>query len=239
MKVHSGARSRGRLKRILLFSLLPIALGAVGACATDEIAKGTDHIIELDQAGTLAGQVDLEDVTLVYPEDTSELLASIRSAPTLSDKRNVISDYLKVQDRIDCILDKIETAATDDVAVSCDGKALVVTDDEHGLVGVHSLWEELQTLESQRAGREFLAAYLQQWNGIRRVDRVVDSLGQMKRTRGIPLFGRLVNTIHQFPIMFEGEELVPTGDTSSLLGDFRALSTEEAQRSLAEDYLSQ
>ncbi|MBI2855550.1 MAG: hypothetical protein HYX93_01735 [Chloroflexi bacterium] len=238
LKLRSAPLYRRSLKRTLLLGLLLVALSAAGACATDEIKKDADYILGLEQAGKLVGQVDLEDETLVYPEDTPELLASIRSAPTLADKKDVISDYLKIQNRTDCILKKIEGSAKDDVEISCEGKVLVETKDEYGLMGVHSLWKEIQPRESERAKREYLATYLHQWADIRRVDHVVESLGQMKRTRSIPLFGKLVNTIHRFPIMFEGDELVPTSDISSLLDQFRSLSTEDARRDLAERYLN-
>ena len=59
----------------------------------------------------------------------------------------------------------------------------------------------------------------------------------MQRTNALPLFGSLVKAIHRFPILYEGEELVPREDITDLLDAFRASSTDEAQRATVLEYL--
>ena len=54
----------------------------------------------------------------------------------------------------------------------------------------------------------------------------MESLGQIQSSNSIPLFGSLLKSIHRFPILYEGDELVPYSDVPSLLEQYRARDTE-------------
>ena len=60
----------------------------------------------------------------------------------------------------------------------------------------------------------------------------------MKRTKGIPVFGALVSAIHNFPIMYEGEILVPEEDIADLIDEYHSHDAEEARRQTVLDYLN-
>ena len=61
----------------------------------------------------------------------------------------------------------------------------------------------------------------------------------MKRTKDIPGFGTLVSAIHNFPIMYEGDILVPVEDISALIDEYHSHDAEEARRRTVSDYLNQ
>ena len=84
--------------------------------------------------------------------------------------------------------------------------------------------------------RKVLHDYLEIWSTVKKVDRVKESLEQIQRSRGIPLFGGIVESIHKFPILFEGNEMVPAGDIDGLLSQFGD-TPEDQQRALVENYL--
>ena len=69
------------------------------------------------------------------------------------------------------------------------------------------------------------------------MSRVEESLAQMKRSNAIPLFGILLKSIHRFPILYEGDELVPRKDIAILLDQHRVLDTDDAKRALVTEYL--
>ena len=108
---------------------------------------------------------------------------------------------------------------------------------DHGLLSTPEMLEEVSIREGELARRDYLAGYLRFWDEIQRIDRVEESLGQIKRTKAIPLFGALVNTIHRFPILYEGDELVPKKDVSGLLDKYSVLNTDEARRAMVMEYL--
>ena len=226
------------LKRWLLLGLLVIALGVAGGCVSDEIADNADFILEeLSKTSAPAGSIELEGETLVYAADLPDLVSSIRSVQLESDKKELVKDYLTQRERIDCILDDVEEAAQDDTTIRCQGKVLVEKKGEHGLLGISEMLEEVNTREGEVTQRDYLAGYLLFWDEIQRIDRVEESLAQIKRTKSIPLFGPLVNAIHRFPILYEGDELVPRKDISGLLDQYRALNTDEARRAMVMEYL--
>ena len=230
---------RKPLQRWPLIALLVVATAMVGACVGAEFQEETDSILErLGQASAPTGSIELDGEVLVYAPDLPDLAIDVRAVADEEGKREVVEEYLTMQERIDCILEDIEQAADDDTDLNCQGKNLVKKQGKHGLLGVSELLEEVTSRASEPATREYLAGYLRYWDEVQRIDRVEDSLSQMKRTRAIPLFGRVVNTIHRFPIMYEGDILVPKKDLSMLQDEFRSLSTEDARRDLVEEYLN-
>ena len=227
------------LKRWSLLGLLVVALGIAGGCVSDEIANNADFVLEeLNKTSAPAGSIkNLDGEMLIYAADLPDLVSGIRSVQLDSDKKDLVKDYLTLQERIDCILDDVGESAADDTTIRCQGKVLVEKKGEHGLLGISEMLEEVNGREGEVAKRDYLAGYLDNWDGIQRINRVEESLGQIKRTKSIPLFGTLVNAIHRFPILYEGDELVPRKDVSGLLDKYRALNTEEARRAMVMEYL--
>ena len=168
---------------------------------------------------------------MVYAPDAAGLDADMAAAGTESDKRSVAKDYLKLQSRITCILEKVEDAVEDNKEINCDGRAMVVKKN------LSEVGDGIDSSEGDAAKRAYLTDYIDAWNEEQRVDRVVEGLSQMKRTKAIPLFGRLVSSIHNFPIAYEGEVLVPKKDLSDLLDEFSSLNTKDARRELVDGYL--
>jgi hypothetical protein len=230
------------LKRFLrvwsLIGLSVIALGIAGGCVSDEVGDQATFVLEeLDKSLEPAGSIELEGKVLVYPADLPDLVSRVRSVDLESDRKELVKDYLTLQKQIGCILDDVEEAVENGTTVRCQGKVLVEEVGEHGLLGITEILEEIKNRDGEPAKREYLAGYLRAWDGIQRIDRVEESLAQMKRTNSIPLFGVLVKTIHRFPILYEGDELVPKKDVPDLLDQFRARDTDEARRALVRDYL--
>ena len=227
------------LKRWSLLGLLVIALGIAGGCVSDEIADNADLVLEeLSNTSAPAGAIKNPDgETLVYAVDLPDLVVNIRSVQLDKDKKDVVKDYLTLQERIDCILDDVEESAENDTTIRCQGKVLVEEEGEDGLLGVSDILEVLNGIDGELAKRDYLDGYLDFWDEIQRINRVEDSLGQMKRTKSIPLFGTLVNAIHRFPILYEGDELVPRRDVPDLLIKYGALNTDDARRMMVMEYL--
>ena len=226
------------LKRWSLLGLLVIALGIAGGCVADEIADNADFVLEeLSKTSAPAGSIKLEGDTLVYAADLPYLVSSIRSVQLESDQKDLVKEYLTLQERIDCILDDVEEAADNNTTIRCLGKILVEKKADHGLLSTPEMLEEVSIREGELARRDYLAGYLRFWDEIQRINRVHESLGQIKRTNSIPLFGSLVNAIHRFPILYEGDELVPRKDIPDLLDKFRALNTDDARRAMVKEYL--
>ena len=226
------------LKRWSLLGLLVIALGIAGGCVADDIADNADFILEdLSKTSAPAGSIKFEGETLVYAADLPDLVNSIRSVQLDADKKDVVKDYLTQQERIDCILDDVEEAAADNTTVRCQGKILIEKKGKHGLLGISAMLEQVSSREGQIAKRDYLAGYLDFWDEIQRINRVEASLGQIKRTKSIPLFGTLVNSIHRFPILYEGNELVPRKDVPGLLDKYSVLNTDDARRAMVMEYL--
>ncbi|MBI4282035.1 MAG: hypothetical protein HY672_00910 [Chloroflexi bacterium] len=226
------------LKRGALLGLLVVALWAAGGCASDETTKNANYVLgEMEKASTPAGPIELEGKTLVHAADLPDLVSKVNSVSQESDKIIVVRKYLIFQDRIDCILDGVEDAALNDKTIKCEGKVLVEKKGEQGLLGVSEMLEAVNTRENELAKREYLTDYLDRWDELQQIKHVEESLAQMKRTNAIPVFGPMVRAIHRFPIMYEGEELVPKKDVSDLLDQFRALNTDEARRALVAQYL--
>ena len=229
---------KGLLRRWSYMGLLVVALGVSAGCVTDEIAENADLILEeLDGSSAPAGSIELEGETLVYQGDLPDLTGRVRSVSRIEDKKDLVMDYLTLQERIDCILDGVEEAVENGTTIQCQGKVLVWEMGEGGLMGVSELLEEIGAREGAPARRDYLTAYLAFWDEVQRIERVVESLGQMQRSNAIPLFGSLVKAIHRFPILYEGDELVPTEDIPALLDQYRVRDTDEARRDLVMEYL--
>lgn len=227
------------LKRWSFLGLSVIALGFSGGCVADEIANNADYVVqELSGDSAPAGSIDdLEGKTLVYAADLPDLFNDIRSVELEPDKKDLVKEYLTLQERISCIVDDMEEASQNDMAIRCQGKVLVEKEGKHGLLGVSEILEEVNSREGEVAKRDYLDGYLLFWIQIQRIDRVEESLGQIKRTKSIPLFGKLVNAIHTFPILYEGDELVPNEDIPGLLDKYNTLDTDEARRTMVTEYL--
>ena len=218
------------VKRWSWAGLLVIALATAGACSLEEFKGETDFILE--QAGTQAGAIEFEGEVLVYAEDVPGLFVEISSVDTLSERRDVVAAYLTRQERVDCILEDIEQAVEDEQKISCKGDVLVEEEDVPGLQ------DEISARGSEPAQRAFLGSHVYQWGETKRVDVLLDSLSQKENVKGIPLLGTVLDSIHRFPIMHEGEVLASREDVSRLLAQFSVLSTEKAKRDLVEDFLN-
>jgi hypothetical protein len=226
------------LRRWWFVGLLIVALGVTGGCVTDEIASNADFILqEVDNSSAPAGAIELEGETLVHAVDMPDLVSKVLSVSLEADKKDVVMDYLILQERIDCILDKVEEAVASVTTVQCNGKVMVDKIGEHGLLGVSQLVEAFDARPSEMDKRDYLVGYLSFWDEIQRVSRVEESLAQMKRSNAIPLFGILLKSIHRFPILYEGDELVPRKDIAILLDQHRVLDTDDAKRALVTEYL--
>ena len=218
--------------------LLVAALASGAGCVTDEIAVNAELVLdELDASSAPSGPIESEGEILVYSDDLPDLVSGVRSVNPRESKLEIVRDYLTLQERIDCILDNVEQAAQDDTTIQCQGKVLVWEEGEHGLLGVDQIMEEVEARDGGPPQRAYLADYLAFWDEVQRIERVVESLGQMQRSNSIPLFGALLKSIHRFPILYEGDELVPYSDVPGLLEQYRARDTDDARRAMVMEYL--
>ena len=226
------------LRAWTLPALLVFALTAGTGCVTDDIAVNAELVLDEMQASSApSGPIESEGMTLVYSDDLPDLVSSVRSVDPREDKLEMVRDYLTLQERIDCILEDVEKAAEDKTTIQCQGKVLIWEKGEHGLLGVSQILEEVKARDGGPPQRAYLADYLIFWDEVQRVERVVESLGQMQRSNSIPLFGALLKSIHRFPILYEGDELVPYSDVPGLLEQYRARDTDEARRDMVIEYL--
>jgi hypothetical protein len=214
------------LRRWFLIGLLVLALGISTGCVTNEIASNADIVLaKIDGDVAPTGPIEFEGKTLVYSTDIANLVATVQST------------NLDLREKIDCMLDDLEAAAKDDTTVQCHGTILVAKEGKHGLLSFDEITKEINSIDGELAKREYLIGYLITWDRITRINRVETSLAQIKRSNAIPVFGALIKTIHRFPILYEGYELVPKDDIPNILDQYSALDTEEARRTLVTDYL--
>jgi hypothetical protein len=226
------------LRRWFLIGLLVLALGISTGCVTNEIASNADIVLaKIDGDVAPTGPIEFEGKTLVYSTDIANLVATVQSTNLEIDKKNLVMDYLDLREKIDCMLDDLEAAAKDDTTVQCHGTILVAKEGKHGLLSFDEITKEINSIDGELAKREYLIGYLITWDRITRINRVETSLAQIKRSNAIPVFGALIKTIHRFPILYEGYELVPKDDIPNILDQYSALDTEEARRTLVTDYL--
>ena len=221
-----------------LLALLLVALAAAPGCVTDEIAVGAELVLaQIESSTAPAGSIESEGRVLVYSDDLPDLVSSVRSIEPREEKLDQVMDYLSLQERIDCIIEDVEEAAEESTTIQCQGKVLVWKEGERGLLGVSQMLEEIRARDGGPSQRDYLTGYLNFWDDVQRIDRVLESLGQTQRSNSIPLFGALLKSIHRFPILYEGDELVPYSDVPGLLEQYRARDTEEARRDLVSEYL--
>ena len=183
----------------------------------------------LENVGPLSAPVKSAGDILVYEEDVPGLRAEIDSVSTLLERRDLVEAYLTRRDRIRCILEDVEKASEEGREIRC-GLWVLVEEEE-----VPRLLEEVGGVGSGAAQRDFLAGYLHEWKQKKRVSAVMNNLAQKR----IPVFGKLTDLIHRFPIVSDGEMLVPWKDRSDLRKQLLSLSTEEARRDMVEEYLDQ
>lgn len=227
------------VRRWSLVGLIVVALGLSAACVAEEYGEETDFILaELEKDSAPSGPLTFDDEVIVYAPDVPDLLADVRSANVEADKREVVSDYLTKQGRIDCILEDIVESSENDTDVACQGTILVKRETDDGLPGLTEVLEGINTREDEPTKRGYLSDYISTWTSNQRIERVGESLEQMKRTSDIPLFGALVTSIHNFPIMFEGEVLVPQEQIADLIDEYHSYDTDDARRRVVSDYLS-
>ena len=224
------------LKNILIIAasfLLLISAGA--ACTEDKEATQSDLI--LAQIGT--ADKDILDQTgeeiVVYAVDIESLGQSLSLATNQEDKIDAATKYIRNRNRIDCILDGIQDAITENTDISCSGVVTVESSARDGLESESMLSEAIEDTSNSEA-RYILSGYLEIWSTVKKVDRVKESLEQMERSRAIPLFGSLVESIHKFPILFEGNEMVPASDIDELLVQFKT-TPEDQKRNMVQSYL--
>jgi len=229
---------KGSLKGWLFVVLLVIVLGITGGCVGDKYAEDTSFVLaEISTSPGNTGSITLEGRTVVHSANLPDLTNEVRSMNTEPEKNALVLEYLILQERIDCIIDGVVEAAENDVTVRCQGKVLVDEVGENGLLGVSEMLETVNSMDSGVAKREYLTRYMNTWHDVKRVNRVNESLAQMERTNAIPIFGSLVRAIHNFPILYEGDELVPKEEITGLLSQFSARDTDKAKRIFVKEYL--
>ena len=226
-------------RRWSMVGLLVIVLAMSGACVADAVAEETDYILgEFGKDSAPSGPLAYDGELIVYSSDVPDLLADVRSETLEVDKRDVVGDYLTQQDRIDCILEKLAEAAENDTDLGCQGTILVRKEGKHGLPALTEVLESINTREDEPTKRGYLSDYIDTWSEYQRVERVGEGLEQIKRTSEIPVFGSLVSAMHNFPIMYEGNVLVPQEDISVLIDEYHSYDAEEARRQTVTDYLN-
>lgn len=209
-----------------------------GGCVADNISVNADLVMgTMSVTSPQAGPIEIDGQTLVYAADLPGLVASVGSVELEEDKKDLVKRYLILQERITCILDDAKEATETDTTIRCKGKILVEKQGEYGLLGVSAMLEEISVREGEMTQRDYLEGYLENWANIQQINRVEESLSQMTRTHRIPVFGALVNAIHKFPIMYEGDILVTKEEIPVLLDSFKTLDTDEAKREMVIEYL--
>ncbi len=236
MQLTNKTRRSPKQVIMIAFSLLLLLLVSAG-CTQDTEATHSELI--LSQIETAQG--DILDATgeeiVVYSSDIEALNQTLSSASNREDKVDLTTKYLRDRKRVDCILDGFETAIKEGTDISCSGVVTVESNQRNGLKSVSTLSESIISNDKNNGeARKVLYDYLAIWSTVKKVDRVKESLEQMERSRAIPLFGSLVKSIHKFPILFEGDEMVPASEIDNLLDGFKD-TPEDQKRTLVENYL--
>ncbi|MQF99133.1 MAG: hypothetical protein FI729_06425 [SAR202 cluster bacterium] len=224
-------------KYIVSLSVLIILTSS--GCVTDPIIQQTDHVLSnIDSAVTSTNDIEYQNSVLVNAHELNDLADDLDKAETRTEQQSLVKNYITINQRISCIEDNIENSLSDKTSVECQGDKLVSSVDQDGLPGVNTLHDSISGADSEHNKRQILRTYLQDWEYVQRIVRVEKSLHQNKRTHEIILLGGLLKRIHQFPIMYEGEILVPTADMEDLMQDFVTSANKEEQRNLVIEYLN-
>ena len=220
------------------FLMAAVVCATVAGCVAEEYENETGTIItRLNEAPDSSEQIKFEGELVVHSTDVLRLSNEVQGATSESERKDIVAEYLKSNENIQCILDDIQLAANEEKDLNCGGNTLVSTSGGNGLLGITDMVESLNTRESVAAKRELLIEYLDSWGKVQRVSRVVDSLDQISRTHALPILGSISRKIHNFPILYEGDVLVPTGDIPSLLEQFEITDAKDAKRNLVTSYL--
>ena len=222
-----------------LVSLSAVIILLVSGCVTDPIIEQTDHVLShIDSAVTSTNDIEYQNSVLINAHEVNYLADDLNKAENRAQKESIVENYITINQRISCIEDNIENSTSDNTSVDCKGDKLVYEVDQDGLPGVKSLYDRVTGTDSEHNKRQMLRTYLEEWEYVQRIVRVEKSLHQNKRTHEIILLGGLLKKIHKFPIMYEGEILVPTADMENLMQDFVTSANEEDQRNLVIEYLN-
>ena len=220
------------LRRWAPLGLLLIALVAGAACASEQWREESTFVLtQLEQGDTKP--IEFEGKVLVPAEDVPNLSEAIGSADTAKERRHLVADYLTRQKQIDCIVKKLKAADVGDAEIKCEDEVFIDKKD------VPPIAEEVRSLGSESAQREFVVSHIDGWREIKQIDGAVERLKQIKNTKDIPLIGNLLDSITRFPIMYRGDDLIPKKDIPALLDQYRAASTDEARRDLVRTYLDE
>ena len=226
-------------KKSLVTPLLVTILLTIFGCS-DPLSNQADYILNNAQQLEGTGEsIEYNEEILIYKTDISQLFLDLDPLETLSEKKSLIGDYIVLNGRLNCILDNISVSKQDSSNVRCQGDTLVEFESQNGLPGVEKIFDMLSTEKDTAAKRTSLSAYLENWTKVQMINRVEKSLSQIERTKEIPLLGILLNNIHDFPIMYEGDVLVPKQDIDGLLEESAKQKTHADQRSILKKYLDQ
>ncbi len=224
------------LKYLVVFSLAVMVLGTNVGCDTSD--KEALYVLEqLQQSGAPIADIEFQNKTLVSSTDIASLKESVSAAQDQSESQMLIRRHINKQERIECILDEIETAYSENSDIRCSGLTLVEHVGSKGLTGVSDIYEYLSANQDAAHRQAFLNDYVDSWVQVGKIDRIEQGLSQTKRSQSVPLFGIFIRTMHNFPIMYEGETLVPTEDTNDLMERYHLSENAESKRLLVIDYL--
>jgi hypothetical protein len=221
LKLFDHGKRTSNHNLLKLTSVLLLCLILTVNCVTDQDGIDADQI--LASIGNAEGDIlaTVEGNIIVYSSDLGTLKADLEGKSDSDTELDVVLKYIKSRDRVDCIIEKIDEANTENMSISCSGMVVVETKDMHKTSG---------------DTRHLLMEYLYRWSNAKKITRVQDSLEQMERSRNIPLFGSVVEKIHKFPILYEGKELIAADETDALLMRIKSMPDDE-RRLLVENHL--
>ena len=237
MKLFDHGKRTSNHNLLKLTSVLLLCLILTVNCVTDQDGIDADQI--LASIGNAEGDIlaTVEGNIIVYSSDLGTLKADLEGKSDSDTELDVVLKYIKSRDRVDCIIEKIDEATTENMSISCSGMVVVETKDMHGIEGMSKLLSSMPNQDKTSGDtRHLLMEYLYRWSNAKKITRVQDSLEQMERSRNIPLFGSVVEKIHKFPILYEGKELIAADETDALLMRIKSMPDDE-RRLLVENHL--
>jgi hypothetical protein len=237
LKLFDHGKRTSNHNLLKLTSVLLLCLILTVNCVTDQDGIDADQI--LASIGNAEGDIlaTVEGNIIVYSSDLGTLKADLEGKSDSDTELDVVLKYIKSRDRVDCIIEKIDEANTENMSISCSGMVVVETKDMHGIEGMSKLLSSMPNQDKTSGDtRHLLMEYLYRWSNAKKITRVQDSLEQMERSRNIPLFGSVVEKIHKFPILYEGKELIAADETDALLMRIKSMPDDE-RRLLVENHL--